>query len=287
MSEPLTRLFPVPSLTRPLDGCYLEHHLQGVGTDQTPVVYTNFICSLDGRIAELDPATGRRRVPEAIANERDWRLYLELAAQADVLLTTARHLRAVAQGRNRELIDFAAGGHEDLRRWRAEAGLSPQPAVAALSMALDIPAETLVQRHPGPILVVTGRAAPVARVRELQAHGVQVLVAGDEQRVGGTELLRTLRQQGFRTIYSIAGPGVLRTLLDAEALDRLYLTVAQVLLGGATNDTLTGGPPLAPPPGFRLRELHYDPGTPAGAGQLFACFERVARDRQPSAAPGD
>ena len=48
---------------------------------------------LDGRIAL--PAAGRssHQVPPAIANARDWRLFQELAAQADLLITSARYFR--------------------------------------------------------------------------------------------------------------------------------------------------------------------------------------------------
>jgi len=37
-------------------------------------------------------------VPDSVANPRDWRLFQELAAQADVLVMSARHLRELAAG---------------------------------------------------------------------------------------------------------------------------------------------------------------------------------------------
>ncbi len=273
MDAPLTRLFPGPGVQRPLQGCYLGHELHRQGSAGRPLVYTSFITSLDGRISDVDPATGRHRVPPAIANERDWRLFLELAAQAELLLTTARHLRAVTEDRYRDMIDPGAA-HAGLARWRRAQGLAPQPALAALSMGLDFPVRAVREAHRGPMLVITGRAAPAARVRELQGHGIEVVAAGDERRVKGAALVSTLRRRRWRSVFSVAGPAVLHTLLEADALDRLYLSIGQVVLGGEQGHTLTRGAPLDPPRGFDLRELHHDPAAPPGAGQLLACFER-------------
>lgn len=277
MDAPLTRLFPGPGEQRPLRGCYLGHELHRLDSPGHPLVYTNFIASLDGRISDVDPATGRHRVPPAIANDRDWRLFLELAAQAELLLTTARHLRAVAEGHYRDMIDPGAA-HADLAQWRSAQGLAPQPALAALSMGLDFPARAVREAHRGPMLVITGRAAPAARVRELQDHDIEVVVAGNQRRVEGTALMSALRRGRWRSVYSVGGPAVLHTLLQAGAVDRLYLSIAQVVLGGEQGHTLTRGAPLDPAPGFALRELYHDPVAPPGAGQLFACFERHRLD---------
>jgi len=57
-------------------------------------------------------------VPRAIANERDWRLFQELSAQADIFLTSGRYLREWAKGQAQEILPdlrpvsqtFASGG---------------------------------------------------------------------------------------------------------------------------------------------------------------------------------
>lgn len=268
----ITRLYPPPAETRPLTGLYLNHELHRRGSPQRPFVYSNFIASLDGRISEREPDSGRHRVPAAIANSRDWRLYMELAAQADVLLTTARHLRAVSAGRHTELIEIGREPHADLASWRASRGLAPQPAIAAVSAGLEIPAAALRRRCQAPLLVLTSRDAPAARVRELQDHDIEVVPVGSGTSVDGDALVRALAARGMGRIYSIAGPRVLHTLLAAGRLDRLYLTLAQVLLGGDHYDTLTAGPPLTPAAGFQLHELHLDAAAPPGAGQLLASF---------------
>lgn len=264
------RLFPGPVEERPLEGTYLRHALHRRGGAR-PFVYTNFIASLDGRISEADER-GRRRVPAAIAGPRDWRLYMELLAQAEVLLTGGRHLRAVAAGRHGDLLQLAEAEHPDLVAWRREAGLTPHPTCAAFSASADIPAAALRARHPGRLLVFTCEDAEPARVQALERAEVEVVAAGRGGRVDAAAALAWLAGRGVRTVYSIAGPRLFHALLSAGAVDRLYLTLAHQLLGGAHYDTLLHGAALTPPPRLRLRELHLD--REGGREQLFACYER-------------
>lgn len=273
MLQNVVRLFPLPACECPLAGLYLGEidAARPAGT----FVYTNFIASLDGRISQPQPPHGRRAVPPALANPRDWRLYAELAAQADVLLTTGAHLRAVAAGRHGHLLTLADPAHADILTWRRERNRPAQLPCAAVSSTLDIPADALRARHPGPLLVITGDAAPTGREQALRRAGIEVVRAGAESRVGGGAIVRALAQRGWRRIYCIGGPRLLHALLVDDVVDRVYLTLAQVMLGGERYDTLTRGARLQPPPGFDLRALYLDPHAPAAAGQLFACFDRV------------
>ena len=93
MSGFILRLYPKPHVMVPLEGVYLQLNLHKQGTAKKPLIYSNYIASLDGRISVRDAETGEFRVPETIANKRDWRLYQELAAQCDVIITSARYFR--------------------------------------------------------------------------------------------------------------------------------------------------------------------------------------------------
>lgn len=256
-----------------LRGLYLAHELRAQGDPAQPFVYTNFIASLDGRISEAGPA-GRRRVPPATANARDWRLYLELLAQADVVLTTARHLRAVAAGRQPPpgLREAAAEG---LIEWRVAHGLTPEPAIAAISEQLQIPVRDVLRRCGGPLHLLTHQGVADARVQALEDQGADVLRVGMSPMLGAAEVLAGLTARGYRNIYSIAGPRVLHTLLAGGALDRLYLTIAQVILGGG-GDTLMPDVALDTPAGFVLDALYLDPHAPPGVGQLLMTLHNSA-----------
>jgi riboflavin biosynthesis pyrimidine reductase len=89
-------------------------------------------------------------------------------------------------------------------------------------------------------------------------------------------MIPELASRGYRSIYAIAGPGVFHTLLEARIVDRLYLTIAQQLLGGDVFDTLSSGPLLAPAQGMQLVQLYHDTHAPDNSGQLLGCFEAVS-----------
>src|SRR4051812_17752639 len=97
MADNLIRLYPPPAEEQSLEGLYLAQDVRLLAQGRRPFVYTNFVTSLDGHISEPSDTQGRQ-VPKAIANSHDWRLYMELVAQADVLITTERQLRAMAAG---------------------------------------------------------------------------------------------------------------------------------------------------------------------------------------------
>ena len=275
MADPVWRLYPGPVVECPLTGLFLDHDLRRYGRAGQPFVYSNFITSLDGRIAQRDPRTGRRGVPPAIANDRDWRLFMELVAQADALLVSDRLLRAMAAGRHTALIDLEADGLEDLVQWRRERGLLRQPMLVTVSRDLDIPAPDLAQRYTRDILVVTPDEAPERRVKELERGGVEVARAGAGPYVSAEGLVSILAERGLTSVYSLAGPRMLHTLVAGGQLHRLYLTVAHKLLGGEDFDTLVRGPALEPPPGLWPVASYWDPAAPEGAGQLIQVLEPV------------
>jgi len=104
---------------------------------------------------------------------------------------------------------------------------------------------------------------------------VRVFFAGTGLRVQGRELITALGQEGFTTVYAIAGPEVLRTLLSAQMLNRLYLTHALRVLGGESFDTLLEGERLKPPIDFALHSLYYDDPKQGKFKQIFAIYEHV------------
>ena len=271
MQAPVTRLYP-DRAELPLRGLYLAHRLRDQPRDAVPYLYTNFISSLDGRISEFDAASGRRRVPAALANRRDWRLYMELLAQCDGVLTTARHLRAIAAGRQRELMSLQDAEHADLAAWRTEHGLTPYPLTVVLSTGLDFPAAA-IEHLPGGLLVLTGSDADAARVVTLRQAGIEVHQASAQ--MDGHGIVAALASRQLHYVYSIAGPGVMQTLLAVNVLHRIYLSLAPVLLAGEPFDTLTRGPALDPPAGFQLHDLYLDPQAPAPGGQLLMSFDRA------------
>jgi riboflavin biosynthesis pyrimidine reductase len=270
----ITRLYPAPGTETALPGLYLDHRLHTHGGNGRPFVYSNFITTLDGRIAVASEGRASHEVPKLTVNPRDWRLYQELAAQADVLITSGRYLRQSTIGEAQDYLPVATGsGFEDLHAWRRQHGLAPQPDIAILSSSLAIPADAFEPYRERRLMVFTGAEAPQDKVDALTEHGIEVIRAGAGRSVDGHALLIELGRREYRSVYAVAGPAVFNTLVEADVLDRLYLTITHQLLSGEDIDTLTRGPSLAPPRGMRMISLYQDWHAPEGAGQWFCVFE--------------
>lgn len=263
-------LYPAPGMRRPLHGLYLDQDLRRTA-DADGMVYTNFLSSLDGRIAMPGPK-GRPRVPPAIANAKDWRLFQELAAQADVLLTSGRYLREYHPTNSQDVLaPYADPALRDLERWRLARGLPAYPAIAVLSTSLDFDVPEVLRAQRRPVLVFTGADHDSGRAVRLRQQGAEVHTASGA-RADGKEVIQFLMERGHRFIYSATGPEVLDTLVASGCLHRLYLTFALTLLGGDQPTTLLRGEALTPAPQGRLHSLYLDqPQT--GLGQQFACFD--------------
>lgn len=282
----LLRIFPGPGGHVPLQGLYLSERFAPPTERSKSFVYANFITSLDGRISLPDPLTSKRTVPRAIANGRDWRLFQELAACADALITSGRYVRDLPNGISAR--SFPVSGkpeYADLVRWRGERGLPPQPAVVILSASLELPElGPLVDSGRG-VYVATGSAADSRKVAHVRSQGVRVLSVGHGTRVDGGRLIEALSREQHWNIAVIGGGEILNAMIIDDVLDRLYLTLACRMLGGLSFDTLLTGPVLERAVGFTLKALHYDAEGPEGSDveQLFAIFDHTAHSHAPNA----
>lgn len=270
--ENVLQLFPLPARERRLTGLYLSHDLRArQPASGEVVIYANFITSLDGRIAVPRPSGEGLRVPDQTANDRDWRLFQELAAQADLIISSGRYLRDWAAGRAQEILQVDDPRFADLRAWRLQRGLPPQPDIAILSASLEFPIPEVLTAAGRRFLVVTPADPDPARVKEIEARGGRLFVAGEES-VRGERLAQTLAELGYRFVYSAAGPQILHLLAAGRVLDRLYLTFAGKLLGGEQFASIVAGPLFDPPVTAKLASLYLDPIALDGLGQLFACY---------------
>lgn len=235
------RLYPPQQQQMALQGLYLGLNLHRQAADGEVLIYSNFISSLDGRISVHESVSGEYLVPESITNKRDWRLYQELAAQSDVLLTSARYFRQLADGNAQDILPVGMESeYDDLHVWRAEQGLKKQPDVMVISNSLDIPLQALKKVQDRSVVLVTSQQADRKKIEALQTHGLTVLMAGKEV-VEGLLLRQMLIKKGYKSAYMIAGPQVFRTLLADQVLDRLFLSTHCSLLGGKAFHTILEG----------------------------------------------
>lgn len=265
----LLQLYPPSGVSRSLTGLYLELELHRVAAAGELLIYANYIASVDGRISLRDGPSGQFVVPDAIANPRDWRLYQELAAQADVMLTSGRYFRQLAAGCAQDLLPVGREqAYADLRSWRVEQGMRSQPDVVVISRSLDIPPAALEQLHGRRVLICTCGTCDAQQADQLRSMGAELIVSGAE-RVDGGVLKQALIERGYRSAYMIAGPEIHRTMIADGVLDMLFLSTRLNLLGGDAFHTILSGA-LDSPQALQLLRLFLD--QHASSPQLFAQY---------------
>jgi riboflavin biosynthesis pyrimidine reductase len=273
--ENIKQLYPdyVPEL--PLKGTYLAHDLRQFGIrNGRPYIYSNYITSVDGRIAIPREDGSGMTVPKDTANERDWRLFQELAVQADLIISSGRYLRDWAEGRAQEILRVDDPQFADLRQWRLDRGLSPQPDIAIISGSLRFPIPDVLTTGGRKVIVFTTASADPDRIQEIEDRAGRVIVAG-EKSVEGAEMVRHMAELGYESVFNSTGPKVLHLLLVGRALDRLYVSFANRLLGGQPFSSIVEGPLLTPAVDLNTNTIYFDEFGLEGLGQMFVSYDTL------------
>ncbi len=215
-------------------------------------------------------------MPDSLANPRDWRLYQELAIQADVIITSGRYVRGRVAGTEGPIFTYADDpAMADLVGWREQRGLSDRPAVAVVSRSLEFD-ERAAADIAGDVVAVGAAGVSPERVERLEEMGIRTVLGESPDGVSGAEIAAGLGELGYHTAFSAAGPMLLHLFLESGVLDLLYVTQVLKLLGGRSYVTIDEGALLTPPATMDVRALYADFTGTGDAAQLFAAFE--ARD---------
>lgn len=268
-TKKLLRLYPPPSQEEPINGLYLTHRVHELGSPGLPFVYANFLSSLDGRIALEDIDKGLSFIPKHLTTASDFSLFMELHAQADCLITHGGYMRALGEKRLGNILQVT---DKDLLEWRRINGLPEQPAIVIASASLNFPIHNSLLETRQPVYIATGKNASPERIHFWQEQGFPVLSAGTDRMVEGAPLVKILASLGLKSIYLIAGPKMLETVVRDKQLSRLYLTLTHQLMGGKDFRTLLTGSALGQVGNLKLESLFLELDSPAGAGQFFAQF---------------
>ncbi|MGH3715921.1 MAG: pyrimidine reductase family protein [Micromonosporaceae bacterium] len=201
----------------------------------------NFVASADGA-ATVDGHS------EGLSSPPDKRVFGILRMLCDVLLVGAGTVRE--EGYRALRLDGVR------RAWRRAAGLPEVPVLAVVSsrLALD-PAAPLFADAPVRPLVITHGGSPIER-RDQLAVVADVIVAGDAE-VDLAAARAALAARGLRHVLCEGGPHLFGSLLAADQVDELCLTVAPLLTGAGAGRIVAG--PAAPPRRCQLAQaLHAD-----------------------------
>lgn len=242
---PITRIFP----ESPASGGLTDDDLlalYGPADRSVPLLRANFVASVDGS-ATADGVSG------GLGGPADRRVFDVLRQLADVILVAGGTVRA--EGYAGRLVSEEAG------RWRRSQGLTAHPAIAVVSKSLSLdPDSDFFTRSPVRPLVLTGDAADAGRRRALDA--VADVVSCGAETVDAKRMVAVLVERGLRQIHCEGGPSLLGSLIEADVLDSLALSVSPALEGGSGPRITRVGAEREP---FDLRALVLDHVLLAGS----------------------
>ncbi|HWS35148.1 MAG TPA: pyrimidine reductase family protein [Actinoplanes sp.] len=191
-----------------------------------PVLRVNFIASADGAVSVDGLSAG-------LQGPGDKEVFDTLRMVGDALVVAAGTVRAEGY----DALRLTAAG----RAWRVARGLPEFPLMVVVSGSLDLdPEQSIFADAPVRPIVLTHRAAPAvsaARIRE-----VAEVIAVGEHEVDLAAGVRLLHERGATQILCEGGPGLLGSMIAADLVDELCLTIAPLLAGGQAG-RIAHGPP--------------------------------------------
>lgn len=204
-----------------------------------PLLRVNFVSSLDGAVTVAG-------VSEGLSSKPDKRVFALLRDLSDVVLV----------GLGTALVE----GYRGVKRTevrlerRRRLGRSEVPPVAVVTRtcALD-PLAPLVTDTVAPLVVLTCAAAPEERRTALAAAGADVVVVGDDE-VDLPAALAALDERGLRRICCEGGPALFGSLVAADLVDELCLTLSPLLTSGDAG-RISRGPAAEVPRRLRLASV--------------------------------
>lgn len=201
-----------------------------------PWVLANMVTSLDGA-ATLDGRSG------GLGGPGDRAAFGAIRAVADVIVVGAGTVRAEGYRPPRAADAVQAA--------RVARGQGPLPRIAIVSGRLDLDPGAEVFGAGDP-LVVTHAGADGARRAALGAVA-EIVEAGATNVDPAAALAALAERTGARVVLCEGGPSLLGTLLDADLVDELCLTLAPCVVGGDAPRLVTGA--SSGVTGFRLDRL--------------------------------
>lgn len=216
---------------------------------ENALVRGGFVLAVDGGIS-FDGGSRRLQSPA------DEAAFHALRAVTDAVLVGAGTARSEGYGPVRPR---PAG-----RVWRAEHDRTESPLLVIVSRSLDL--DPAARCFSGPVLVLTCAAADPARRARL-SEVCEVIVTGQDD-IELSAAVGALRDRGLTRLLCEGGPRLLTSLLQANLVGELCLTLTPLLLGAAPQllrDALTA------PRQLELRHL-----VDGGDGVLLARYGVIA-----------
>ena len=219
LEPPIELLFGPPG-ERDIPDRLAASYGSGLGLPEA-LVYANFVGSVDGIVAigELGPSS-------SVISGRDPgdRFVMALLrAAADVVLVGAGTFRE--HGGPWTAAASFPDASEAFRELRRGEGRTPVPALAIVTASGEIEPKGRASLA-GTIVLTTEKGAQV-----LAGTGADPIVLGGDEGIDGAHIVEGLRERGYRRILTEGGPRLMAQLVEAGAVQELFLTVSPVLAG--------------------------------------------------------
>jgi riboflavin biosynthesis pyrimidine reductase len=201
----------------------------------TECLYANFVATLDGVVAI--PALARSNALISGGDPADRLVMGLLRAAADVVLVGCGTVHASPRGRWRPETVFPPAA-EQFRELRERLGLDREaPRVAVVTGRGSLNPDHPLLRD-GALVITTQLGA--ARLSGRLPDAAEIAVVAGEGVVDVTAAVGLLRERGHRRILSEAGPRLFGSLVAADLVDQLFLTLSPLLAGRAPGDERLG-----------------------------------------------
>lgn len=222
----MEQLFPT-GVAGPLDDDALLALYGGGTVPEDGWLRVNFVASVDGS-ATADGRSG------ALGGPGDLRVFDLLRRLSDVVLVASGTVREEGYGPMRL--------HDADVAWRRARGMTDHPVFAIVTGSLRLdPTSSVFTNAPVRPIVLTTSSAPADR-REALSAVADVRNCGQDTVDAGV-VRRVLVERGLTSIHCEGGPSFLATLVAADAVDELCLSISPVLEGGAGGRIVSGSSP--------------------------------------------
>jgi riboflavin biosynthesis pyrimidine reductase len=163
-----------------------------------------------------------------------------LRSLSDAVLVGAGTLRDTPQHAWLPAHTYPSGA-ADFAAMRADLGLAPQPTtvVVTASGEIDLAQRGLARADVPVTIVTTDRGLETLRRQSVDSPRVEIVSAG-ETRVDAAALLEILRARGWQVVLCEGGPHLIGQLLEAKAVDELFLTVSPQVAGRSVDQPRLG-----------------------------------------------
>jgi riboflavin biosynthesis pyrimidine reductase len=202
----------LPGLAGALDDIAIgDHYSANTGS---PWLRVNFVSSIDGAATVGGKSGG-------LGGDADHRVFDILRTLCDVVVVASGTVKA--EGYGAMILDAASV------EARVAAGLKPQPTFAVVSGSLSLdPTSDVFTKAPVRPLIFTSESAPP---NEALAKVADIVACGSKS-VDPALMVSALAERGLTRIHCEGGPSLFGSLLAADVVDELCLTVSPLLAGG-------------------------------------------------------